>query len=70
MESRKSDKLPDRHEKFRQQTKEERLQEKEAMKERRSQEKNKIDEAREIRKDIDSRIREKVSRSRDLSHSF
>lgn len=66
MESRKSDKSPDRHAKFRQQSKEERLQEKEAMKERRNQERLKMDEARELRKDIDTRIREKITSNRDL----
>ena len=66
MESRKADKSPDRHEKFRQQSKEERLQERDAMKERRNQERLKMDEARELRKDIDTQIREKMSQSRDL----
>lgn len=66
MESRAADKSPDRHAKFRKQSKEERLREKDAMKERRNQERLKMDQAREIRKDIDSRIREKKHSSFDL----
>lgn len=66
MSSRKADKSPDRHAKFRHQSKEERLQDREAMKERRNQEKLKMEEAREIRKNIDTRIREKLSMNRDL----
>jgi hypothetical protein len=66
MKSRAADKSPDRHAKFRKQTKEERLADKDAMKERRNQERLKMDEARERRKEIDSRIREKIHGAGDL----
>ncbi len=63
---RASDKAPDRHAKYRSQSKDERLREKDAMKERRNQERLKMDEAREMRKEIDSRIREKMTANREF----
>lgn len=65
MESRASDRSSNRKREGRK-SKEERMQDKEAMKARRNHERARMEEAREKRKQIDSTIREKLTAGREL----